>query len=98
MSTSNRPISRRQIRLHLGGAAVLSVAEAAEQLPMPDDEAVAWLEGQGIVVRLVGRRVVIWGDVLNRVRESSAASDDDELTEAETVKLRRAAQRCRGGT
>ena len=65
---------------------------------MPDDEAVAWLEGQGIVVRLVGRRVVIWGDVLNRVRESSAASDDDELTEAETVKLRRAAQRCRGGT
>ena len=55
----------RAKRLGLGGAALFSVEEAAELLPIRDREARKLIEEAGIVRRLAGRRVVRWQDCLN---------------------------------
>lgn len=54
-----------QARRELGRAAIFTVAEAATLLPMADPEATAALEAAGLVRLLDGRRVVIWGHVLD---------------------------------
>lgn len=51
-------------RLALGTGAVVSLAEAAALLPFADAEARRWLQAQGLVRELEGRRVVRWLDVL----------------------------------
>jgi len=51
-------------RLGLGGAALLSVEEAAELLPIRDGEARKLIEEAGIIRRLAGRRVVQWAEVI----------------------------------
>ena len=51
-------------RLALGTGAVVSLAEAAALVPLADAEARRWLQAQGLVRELEGRRVVRWLDVL----------------------------------
>ena len=51
---------------------VLSVAQAAARLPVPDADAVGWLVERGLVRTLAGREVVIWGDVLAGLRTGPA--------------------------
>lgn len=58
-------------RLALGAAAVLPVALAADPLPIADDEARRWLRDHGLVRNLAGREVVVWGDVLDALREGA---------------------------
>jgi len=55
-------------RLNLGSAALLSVARAAELMPMRDAEARAAIEAAGIVRLLGGRRVVLWADCIELAR------------------------------
>ena len=60
--------SRHAQRLALGAAAVLSESAAIDLLPLARPEAQAWLRDQGLVRHLRGRRVVVWGDVLEALR------------------------------
>lgn len=62
--------SLKELRLQLGDAAVLPVTEAAKLLPIRTDDALSWLREEGLVRVLSGREVVIWGDVLIRLRHS----------------------------
>lgn len=62
---------RDRDRLTQGGAAVLSVRRAAELLPIADSAGRAWLRRQGLVRRLEGAEVVVWADVLERVRQGA---------------------------
>ena len=59
---------RDQDRLAQGGAAILSVRRAAELLPIADAAGRAWLRQQGLVRSLDGADVVVWADVVERVR------------------------------
>ncbi len=65
--------ARHRERLTLGTAAVLTVAEAAALLPVCDAEARRWLRARGLVRSLVGRDVVIWGDIPDALREDASA-------------------------
>lgn len=60
-------------RRELGAGAVFSLSEAAELLPMRTAEAVEWLRAGGLVRQLQGREVIIWGDVLARLRDGDPA-------------------------
>ena len=62
-------------RLALGPAALLSLSDAAGLMPMGDAAAKRWMQEQGIVRDLAGRRVVIWGDVLDRLRSIPLAAN-----------------------
>ena len=46
----------------------MSVRRAAELLPIGDAAGRAWLRREGLVRHLEGADVVIWADVLERVR------------------------------
>lgn len=59
---------RAQARRQLGEAAVLTPAQAAQLLPWDDASAGEWLRRRGLVRRVDGREVVIWGDVLEAIR------------------------------
>jgi len=61
-------MTRALERLALGRAALLSVARAAELMPMRDSEARDAIEAAGIVRRLGGRRVVLWSDCIELAR------------------------------
>lgn len=64
-----------EARLLLGSAALLSVEQAAELLPIRDSEARKLIEEAGIVRRLAGRRVVRWADCVDlAVPERSAGA------------------------
>lgn len=79
---------RHDQRLALGHAAVFSLMHAAELLPIADKEARAWLRRQGLVRRLLGKEVVIWGEVVDRLREASAAPEStNTLTTLKRVRL-----------
>lgn len=60
--------TRAAARRELGAAAVLPVVRAVELLPLAEADARRWLTEQGLVRDLAGRRVVIWGDVLDALR------------------------------
>lgn len=64
-------------RLAQGIAAVHAVRRAAELLPLDDKEALAWLRKEGLVLCLLGRECVIWGDVLERLRQTQDGPPDD---------------------
>lgn len=51
----------------LGPASIVEVGEAAERLG--GVQAIAWLRTAGVVRRLLDREVVVWGDVVDAVRE-----------------------------
>jgi hypothetical protein len=56
-------------RLLLGESAVISVGEAARRLPMSDAEARTYLKDADLIHRPDGKHaLVIWGDVVARVR------------------------------
>ncbi len=66
---SRMPTSdRHQHRLAQGAAAVLSEAQAVALLPMNDGEARRWLRRSGLVRKLEGRRVVVWGSVPEAIK------------------------------
>jgi hypothetical protein len=60
--------TRDESRLALGAAAVMTPRQAAELLPWGDSSALQWLQSRGLVHVVDGRRVVIWGDVLDAIR------------------------------
>ena len=62
---------RHEERLLQGAGAVFSRSQAAALLPVADSTAFHWLTGQGLVRFLAGKPVVIWGDVLDALREPS---------------------------
>ena len=62
-------------RLAQGAGAVYPLGRAAELLPMDDKEAMSWLRQSGLVRLVAGREMVVWQDVLDRVRD---ANPDDE--------------------
>lgn len=64
------PVALRRERL--GEAAVFSLSGAAELLPLADADARRWLRDLGIVRHLGGRELVIWGDVVNAIRDGDA--------------------------
>ncbi len=60
---------RHRDRLLQGPGAVFSLARATELLPMGDQQALSWLVNEGLVHQLDGRSVVVWGEVMDRIRE-----------------------------
>lgn len=76
--SADRDDGRHTQRLVLGAAAVLSEAAAVDLLPLARKEAREWLRELGLVRYLRGRRVVVWGDVLEALR-----TDADKPTRPE---------------
>jgi len=64
-------VSGAKDRLQLGAAAVLSPSHAAELLPWREGVAMAWLREQGLILTLPLGEVVVWGDVIERLRVAS---------------------------
>lgn len=54
-------------RLVISPAAILSVAQAVQLLPIRDVEARAWLRERGLIRDLCGRQVVVWGMVVAEI-------------------------------
>lgn len=54
-------------RLALGEAAVFSLTDAAELLPIRETDARRWLRSRGLVRQLEGRDVVTWRKVLDAI-------------------------------
>lgn len=73
-ASSPRRGQRAAARLELGAAAILSVVTAVALMPLAEADARRWLEEHGLVHDLAGRRVVIWGDVLEALRSHPPAS------------------------
>lgn len=72
MSASPGTSARAAARRELGAAALMPIAEAVALLPLGDEEARGWLYAEGLVLTLRGREVVVWGDVVDRVRVTGA--------------------------
>ncbi len=72
-------------RRQLGGAAILSVAEAARLLPIREADAAMWLAANDLIRDLDGRRVVVWSDVVARLR-----GDEDQPAPPPHARLPRA--------
>jgi hypothetical protein len=66
-------MTRSELRVQLGDAAVVTVHEAAKRLPITDSDAEQFLRERGLVRSLKGKEVVIWGDVLAALRGSSSS-------------------------
>jgi len=64
-------MTTREARLALGAAAVVSVTEAARLLPGREADCRKWLRTEGLVRFVMGRPVVVWGDVLEALRLSN---------------------------
>lgn len=61
--------TRDRERLLQGTGAVLSLRRAAELLPWDDAPARAWLRAQGLVHKVNGKEIVVWEEVLDRLKE-----------------------------
>jgi hypothetical protein len=81
---------RRTLRLQLGTAALLPVSQAAELMPMDDKDARAWLEREGLVRTVDTRRLVVWGDVLDRIKAGRPTTPQPKQRPHPTKRLRRA--------
>lgn len=68
-----------QLRGLQGRAAVLTVARAVVLLPYRDSEARLLIERSGVVKTVAGRRILVWGQLLDAL---------DELDETATPKRR----------
>lgn len=62
---------------------VLSASEAARLLPLDDAAAMVWLENAGLVHLLLGRRVVVWSEVLAAVMATPRTSEQVDEEEAD---------------
>ena len=89
-------MTRDEARLHLGAAAVLSVAAAVQLLPVGDAKARNWLRSEGLIHNHpeLGR-FVIWGEVLDALGSAPKASRPQPAPAAR-ANLPRVP--CRGGT
>jgi len=56
---------------------VVSLNKAIKALPWQDSDARAWLRRHGLVRRVDGRNIVVWGDVLAEVRGGQGNEDGD---------------------
>ncbi len=61
-------MTAKEARLRQGEAAVLSVTEAARLIPGREADVRKWLRAQGLVRYLMGKPVVIWGDILDTLK------------------------------
>ena len=80
-------MTRDEARLIVGPGAVLSVSRAVELLPMRDAAARAAIEAAGIVRNVDGKRLVVWGDVLDVVLQRQ---EEGEAPKPKRAPLRRA--------
>jgi hypothetical protein len=64
---------RRKDRLVLGEAAILSLNQAVELLPLGDPAARAWLTANDLVRDISGRKIVRWRDVLEALAADNPA-------------------------
>jgi hypothetical protein len=64
-------------RLALGEAALLSPSQAARMIGGNEAETMEWLRSRGLVRTIpgLGRKVVIWGEVLEAIRQPEAAPE-----------------------
>jgi len=62
---------RRDTRRPLGPCSILTVDEAVTELGMTDQVARRWLQEQGLVHLVAGRRRVIAGDLVEAIRCAS---------------------------
>lgn len=78
-------------RAAMGPSAVLSPTKAAELLPVRETEALAWLRGKGLVIEdpELGD-VVIWGDVLEMLRQQRPATKGRKKAATTAKELMRA--------
>lgn len=67
----SRGPSRPAARLAMGANAVLSLAQTVDLLPLGRVDARQWLKSRGLVRTLAEHEVVIWGDVLEALRDGS---------------------------
>jgi len=70
---------------------VLRVSEAVMRLPMRDSDARAWLRREGLVGDLDGREVVVWSDVLDRLRVAPPKERPERPRKARKPKTQRPA-------
>jgi hypothetical protein len=71
--------ARRDDRLAMGAGAVLSLKDAASMLPLADQEARAWLHERNLVCSIRGRRLVVWADVLEALRNDEPTTPTGRL-------------------
>lgn len=69
----------------LGIAAILTVGDAAELMPGGYARRVAWLHAVGLVKDLDGDQVVVWGDVLEKLRNERTVATKKPGTEKKTT-------------
>lgn len=67
------------LRLTVTRDAVLPLRVAVRLLPMGDARSRAWLHGRGLVSDLDGKRVVVWGDVVDEIRNGDGMSIAQEV-------------------
>lgn len=56
-------------RTELNADAVYTAVHAARMLPLDSEVAIEWLQREGLIINLMGRRLVHWGAVLDRLAE-----------------------------
>lgn len=70
--------TRTELRRAFGRDAVLSEAEAVEAMPFRDSACREWLRANGLVRSRPGLgRYVIWGDVLQALRDDQPEPDEE---------------------
>lgn len=74
MASAVASSERARARRELGEAAVLTPAQAAQLLPWEDAAAAEWLRRRDLIRRVDGREVVVWGDVVEAVRQGDTAT------------------------
>ncbi len=76
-------------RLALGRAAALSISQASALLPLRDSVARRAIEAAGIVRNVDGKRLVVWGDVLDVVlqRQDEPAAQKPKRAPLKRAKL-----------
>lgn len=60
-------------RLQLGAAAVLTPTRVCELLPLGETTVMGWLRARGLIRKVAGADVVLWGDVLEAIRDHGLA-------------------------
>ena len=81
----------RTLSRPLGAHDILTVVAAVTELGMGRADAVTWLSQNGLIIKVAGRRRVIWGDVVNAAR----GRDLDEELREEALRRDKRAHRLR---
>lgn len=75
-----------EIRRALGRDEVLTLSQAALRLPMDACAAIRWFKSEGLVRKLDGRNVIIWGDVLDKLQGGGSAATGKDGSRWQPVK------------